>query len=348
MSPQVSVLLNSYLRVEYIKDALNSVFNQEPDLPSEIVVISAREDWSIPSEFERRARELGVNLVKLSVPRGPIGQALRLGAAAARGHVIAILDDDDMWEPRKISVLQRAFEERPRLSFFHNGQTFVDQSNRPIASLSPHRLIRHRASLIPEGRICVASVDDISRFAQFLKLEPTFNNSSIAVRRSVFQMAGEKISRLKGGEDAFLLFCAMLEGGEVMAISDHLTRYRVHNTGVASGAVGAGTAERADAYVALASRHLESLGLFRELLPTSVPATLSVMLDREEAYYRVLRQVTNSTSSQIDIHGEIRKLISADITSPRFRDVVAAFLGVGKSLSPSWAKLAFLSWRMAW
>lgn len=347
MTLPITVLLNAYVRMSFIEESLASILNQQANSPFELVLLNANKDWPVPDSAQRLAKERGIEIIRVTVPPGPVGQGLHLGAAAAHGDVVAILDDDDLWEQGKIMAVEAAFRENPKLALFHNGQTFVDQLNKPISPLSPHRLVRHPSSLIPEGRRCLVRPDDLSRIPELLALEPMFNNSSIVIRRSILQSLGDRVAPLPGGEDTFLFLCALATGGELLATSDRLTRYRIHSAGSASGPSGVAASGIADSYAGFVSRHLESLQLLRRVLSSETSPLVLEILEHEEAYYSLMRNLTcpqpNKSSGN-----EIRKLLSRHYTPPSLRSLGAASLGLASSVSSKWASRAFLTWRMAW
>jgi hypothetical protein len=345
---RISVLVNSYLRVTYLEEALKSVLQQDSTRPFEVVLVCAREDWSIPRQVEQLARDRGIEIRRVTVPPSPVGTGLRMGVAATRGDVVAILDDDDLWEAGKVLAVERAFDQNRELSLLHNGQTFVDGRGRPLSPLNPHRFIRHPSSLLPEGRRCLTSPADPQGIARLLSFEPGFNNSSMSIRRSTLESLGGAIAPLRGGEDTFLFLFALASGGTLLALSDRLTRYRIHFSGSSGGTAHKALVERGRGYATYMAKHLESLNLARRLLPNELGPVVSSLLAREESYYSIMQNLLQPENDGRSNRRDIGVLLSVEPVPPSLRNLLASLLAATRSVSASWARLNFLAWRMAW
>jgi len=109
MRPLVSVLINSYLRIDFLERAFGSVLDQTNAGPFEIILINALEEPPFQEQFARRARDHGIDFKLVKVAPGPVGPGLLSGVRAAKADIISVLDDDDSWEPRKLAAVQAAF-----------------------------------------------------------------------------------------------------------------------------------------------------------------------------------------------------------------------------------------------
>ncbi len=103
----VSVIIPTYNRAVFLKEALESVLRQSYR-PLEIIVVDdASQDptpWQIvryPVIYRRWGRR-----------RGPAAARNR-GLAIARGELVAFLDSDDLWLPQKIARQVAFFQEHP-------------------------------------------------------------------------------------------------------------------------------------------------------------------------------------------------------------------------------------------
>jgi glycosyltransferase involved in cell wall biosynthesis len=344
----VSVLINSYVRTAYLREAFASVLRQFGADPFEIVLINALENAPFVHEFERLARAAGVEYQLVRVSPTPVG-GLAKGVAAARGDVIAILDDDDLWEPQKVARIQQAFGTDPDLGLFHNGQTFVDQANRPIWALSPHRLIRHRSSWILPGRTVRMVPDDVAAARLLLEFEAMFNNSSMTFRRTILESRLPIFEQLGGGDDSFLFFCALASRATIVATTDRLTRYRIHS--LAATAAGGRSREYTDRladYAAFMARHVERVDLCQRIPPGPLPHVAGSMLRRDLAQQRLLRCAIEGRQAGASVTDEIRTLMAPDGFSPSTVDLLAIALGLSSLGAPEFSRAAFMAWRMAW
>ena len=101
MTPVVSAVIPTVGRPARVVAAVRSALAQTLR-EIEVVVVADGPD----AETAAALRELGderVRVVELPERRGP-GAARNAGVGAARGEWVAFLDDDDLWEPRKLEL----------------------------------------------------------------------------------------------------------------------------------------------------------------------------------------------------------------------------------------------------
>lgn len=118
----VSVVVPTYNRVEYLERAVESVADQTYDEIELLIVddcsdvdVEERLDWSFSGAFER------VEFIRHEENRG--GSAARnTGIERATGEYIALLDDDDKWEPEKIARQVKRFREDDVGAVFTGGR----------------------------------------------------------------------------------------------------------------------------------------------------------------------------------------------------------------------------------
>jgi glycosyltransferase involved in cell wall biosynthesis len=348
MNSRVSVLINSYVRTTYLDAAFESVIRQSGAEPFEIVLNSAIDSPPFALDFQRRANAVGIDFKVVKVLPTAIGGLAR-GVVESRGDIIAVLDDDDLWEPGKMARLQKEFTQDPELGFFHNGQTFVDHANQPLSRLSPHRVVRHRSSRFPEGVSLRMAPEDVRAARRLLSLEPMFNNSSIAFRRTILESRLSTFERLGGSDDSFLFFCALASGCAVTATTDRLTRYRIHpQAATAGGPRGSNFAGRLAAYTVFMDRQVERVGLCEALSHGPLPRAAGLMLRRDLAHQRLLRAAVDKRVSEVSLTPDTRALMEPDGFAPTLTDLFAICLGLGSRLSNDFSRAAFLAWRMAW
>jgi glycosyltransferase involved in cell wall biosynthesis len=345
--PLVSVLVNSYVRTAFLREAFDSVMAQTGAAPFEVVLMTALKDPPFLDEFQQKAGAAGIDFHSVRVSPTPVGGLAR-GVESARGEVIAILDDDDLWEPHKVATVQRTFAEDSTVGFFHNGQTFVDRYNQPISRWSPHRLIRHRSSRLPEGRIVRMVPEDSKAARQLIDCEAMFNNSSISFRRSILDARMPIFEQLGGGDDSFLFFCALASRATIVATTRRLTRYRLHPFAATAAGGQKDFAGRLTDYALFLARHVERVDLCQRIPPGPLPRTASSMLRRDLAQQRLLRTAIEGDVPGISVARETGVLFESDGFSPSVVDLFAIGLGLCSRASRKLTRAAFLAWRMAW
>ena len=125
--PKVSIIMNCLNGEQYLKQALDSVFEQTYDDWEVIFWDNASTDKSatIAKSYGERVRYF-----KSSVTH-PLGKARNLAMKEAMGDFIAFLDCDDIWLPRKLEKQMPLFKKDPQVGLvfsdmvvFDNNQTF--------------------------------------------------------------------------------------------------------------------------------------------------------------------------------------------------------------------------------
>ncbi len=166
----------------------------------------------------------------------PLGGKITIGHEEAKGEVITFLEDDDMYRPERLEVVERTFRSRRDVIYFHNRQTAIDESGHAIP-LEISRFLFHVGmmkeypDLVIEERIkkipCAIDVINVLTVADF-------NNSSIAIRRSLLSDHDLRLlSGMKTAVDLYMYARAFTsDEGSLYLTSSELTLYRVafHST----------------------------------------------------------------------------------------------------------------------
>ncbi|OQY84931.1 MAG: hypothetical protein B6D41_14925 [Chloroflexi bacterium UTCFX4] len=92
MTPSVSVIIPTFNRAAFLREALESV-QRQTCAPSEIIVV----DDGSTDETRAVARAFGDSVTYLYQTRRGPGAARNAGIDRARGAMFAFLDDDDIW-----------------------------------------------------------------------------------------------------------------------------------------------------------------------------------------------------------------------------------------------------------
>ena len=117
---QVSVVIPTYNRAGFVREAIASVLRQ--DYPAvELIVVDdgSRDDTAaIVSEF-------GPAVQYVWQENRGVSAARNRGVAAATGDLIAFLDSDDLWLPRKASAQVAYFETHPEAQACHTDEIWI-------------------------------------------------------------------------------------------------------------------------------------------------------------------------------------------------------------------------------
>ncbi len=124
MRPLVSVIIPTFNRASFLKEAIESVLAQDYR-PLELIVVddgstdeTPKMVTRYPLRFVRRAQNLGV------------AAARNAGLLWARGEFIAFLDSDDLWLPSKISRQVAFFSAHPEAVAVQTEEIWIRRGQR--------------------------------------------------------------------------------------------------------------------------------------------------------------------------------------------------------------------------
>src|SRR5262249_46423454 len=129
--PLVSVVVDTYNHEAFIGNAITSVLRQEYQLGAmEVIVV---DDGS----RDGTGKQLSTFTDRVRIIRkdnGGQASALNLGVSLARGEIIAFLDGDDWWHPRKLQVVVSFLLRNPAVGMVGHGivQVAADGSQRAL------------------------------------------------------------------------------------------------------------------------------------------------------------------------------------------------------------------------
>jgi glycosyltransferase involved in cell wall biosynthesis len=120
MSP-VSVVIPTYNHARFLRQAIDSALGQTLP-PREVIVIDDGSSDGTPdivAEYGHRIRAVR------HTNRG-VAATRNAGAALATGELLAFLDADDVWRPRKLELQAERFRREPSLGLVHCGVEEID------------------------------------------------------------------------------------------------------------------------------------------------------------------------------------------------------------------------------
>jgi len=207
-----SVLIDTYNHERFIEQAIVSVLEQDfPAADREIIVVddgSTDRTAEIVRKFEPHVR-------LLRKENGGQASAFNAGIPECKGEIIAFLDGDDWWEPRKLAVVAAEFEAHHEFGTIGHGILEVNESGGQLAVITPERVYESRLSNSQEA-------------CEFLPLRAFLGTSRLAVRTEVLRQVGQLPEELKIEADEFLATVATAMGG-ARILDQPLTNYRYHS-----------------------------------------------------------------------------------------------------------------------
>ena len=219
--PTVSVIIPAFNSARFIGEAIGSVLSQTR--PAEEIIVV--DDGSTDSTRDI-VQALPVKYV-YQKNAGP-SAARNAGIRAAAGDFLAFLDADDIWLPHKLAVQLQGFASYPEAGFsFSTVWNLYDGTDTKItrAPYYPPRLVRWlNKSGISSGMAC-GSVYEL------LLQKNCVATSSVVVRRSLVERAGEFDIRLWGAED-YEYWIRLARIAPAVFIDPPVCRYRIVEDGL--------------------------------------------------------------------------------------------------------------------
>ena len=197
----VSAVIPAYNAGRFVTQAIDSVLSQTIR-PLEIVVV----DDGSTDDTCQKVEGYGSSVRYIFQPNAGVAAARNHGVKATRGELVAFLDADDIWHPRKLELHLDAMGRRPELSLVGTDCFDWPRSDLPRFEVPPNL-----APLTVPWKVLV--------------LRNLFTTSTVIVRKSAFERSGGFDTDLRGPEDRDLWW-RIAEIAEVGKLSMALTGYR--------------------------------------------------------------------------------------------------------------------------
>ena len=276
-APLVTIVLTVYKRLEYLRDALRGVAEQSFE-DYEVIVADdsgtadAKEIATTAFEGERLRYEPNPATLGIALS---VQSALR----KARGRYIALLNDDDVWEPEFLARLVPPLED----------------NSRRVLAFCDHWIVRENGEI--DERATDQNTDAYGR--RHLQVGDIANPHTLVLRTnavplamgSVFRAGAFDYSKLvadvAGAYDFWISSLLAGSGGGFFYVPDRLTRYRVH----AQMETMRRSPEKSQCFVFI-WRSLADSGMFPELVPfiRSRLAESTVRAGRDRLYFNQVNE----------------------------------------------------------
>jgi len=213
----ISILTYTYDRKKYLLKAVDSALHQSLNRSEyEILVVKGFRDEIIDEALNRN------NVRVLFLQEKSLGKKIATGIRECRGEFVCFLDDDDEFEPDKISVISSILSEMKDVDFIHNSIVKINESG-AITNPNPKDNISTNLSLTP-SKMAIPSISKVIRFRGDWYL------SGMCIRKSILENTLVDLENTNQSLDKFVFFAALNHGRRIMMIRDRLTRYRLHTS----------------------------------------------------------------------------------------------------------------------
>src|SRR5437899_4187103 len=132
MTAMISVALCTYNGDRFLAEQLSSILNQER-LPDELVLCDDR-SMDATLAMARRFAEAAPFPMRIEANASNLGSTRNFAQAIelCRGDIVVLADQDDVWFPHKLAVLERALLDDPGAGFAFSDAEMVDEHLQPI------------------------------------------------------------------------------------------------------------------------------------------------------------------------------------------------------------------------
>ncbi|MGH9102496.1 MAG: glycosyltransferase family 2 protein [Acidimicrobiales bacterium] len=199
--PLVSVVVPCFRGGPLLEQAVASVQAQTYSRWELILVdngVPGGLDDVCPDERARVVRE----------PRPGIAWARNRGILVARGELVALLDEDDLWHPDKLTRQVRALSEAPAAVLCHSDYRVVDREGRPLGVSS---------SWLPGS------------YEEMLRKGGGILASTVVVCRDRLAASGLHDPRRRSADDLDLFLRLLREDAQLVVLKEQLADYRWHS-----------------------------------------------------------------------------------------------------------------------
>jgi glycosyltransferase involved in cell wall biosynthesis len=219
--PEVAVIVGAYHRERFLRSAIRSVLDQT--LPRERYEVVVTKDFA-NDEVDPFLETQRIPALRDDDPR--IGSWLLRAVATTRAPYVAFLDDDDEFEPERLSHALEVLHADPGLGFYRNRVHVIDEQGAPVPR-DAWRFYAVDDYLDRRGPVTVSSQDKAGLAELGLeRTRATFNSSTMIVRRELLEgELGAAFARTQL-PDVSLFVLATVSPFGLYLDDRRLTRYR--------------------------------------------------------------------------------------------------------------------------
>ena len=129
--PKVSVIIPTYNRAAYVKEAIDSVLGQSYE-DYEIIVV----DDGSSDDTNAVVKGFGDSRIRYIYQKNKgISGARNTGIRNARAQFVALLDSDDIWFPQILELEVPILDQNPDLCLVYSKAHAMDQEDNPLPQI---------------------------------------------------------------------------------------------------------------------------------------------------------------------------------------------------------------------
>jgi glycosyltransferase involved in cell wall biosynthesis len=212
--PLVSVIVPVYNGVDYLEEAVKSVLSQTYTDVELILVDDCSTDDSRDLIQQLASTDPRVQYQFAAENGGP-ARSRNIGMAKASGGLIAFLDADDVWLPKKLEIQVQAFAESEEIGLIcTNTRLLIDGAAEPHGQLK-------------EKEICNGNVS----LKTYVLDGVPIATSSVMIRKECIETCGEFQDSYRIIDD-YVMWLRICQRYHIRILRDPLVLYRVHGNNI--------------------------------------------------------------------------------------------------------------------
>ncbi len=216
--PRVSVIITAYDRKKYLINAIKTVLNQDMPRDAYEIIVSKNYEDNVIDNFM-----LNNNIISIVDNVQGIGPRLANCIPKSTGKVLCFLEDDDLWEPNRLSIVTELFSNEPTLGYFHNAYLPISETGNETREWIHHRNIPVAMKLSLDN-------NSFGEVIHSLKFSPNFNLSSISISRKLAMDLINNLPKILFAVDTFFYIGSLFYGYSLKIDDRKLTKYTIHKS----------------------------------------------------------------------------------------------------------------------
>lgn len=218
VQPSISVVLTAFRRTEFLSGALASALGQTLP-PLEVIVTDDSAEPAIRALVESCG---SIDVVRYRANRAPLGAAgnVRAALAECRGRLVAVLNDDDLWEPALLERLAEPLVRLPGVAAAFSDHWVIDGAGSIDVEGSRRFSDRYGRSALAEGVLADTPRVVIVRRSVPAAICTLFRREAVP--------AADIPVEVRGAYDFWLSALAASSAQPFYYVAARLARYRLH------------------------------------------------------------------------------------------------------------------------
>ena len=206
MNPYISVIIPVFNRVNFVKEAIDSVINQTLEKEKYEIIVVTNVDVPLKD---------GIKIVKSENKWQ--GAFIYDGIKEAQGEIICPLDDDDLFLPNKLKVVYDTFRKNSNIGLFKHPAIFRNYLGKEFTPL-----------LLEKPLYVSNSSLNKKIMKEILKLGIGWNSSTLCFNKNILLEYKDCFEKIKLSVDSAGYF--FLSKYDIMVWDSPLSIYRIHKS----------------------------------------------------------------------------------------------------------------------